>query len=111
MSKESFKAFARLHPELATYVLKGNATWQQFFEIYEIYGENNTVWNNYINNSKLSENNGFKDILNTLKSIDMDSVQQGINNLKKTVSLLQDLGSSNSARLNEPQPLYKKFDD
>ena len=110
MSKESFKAFARLHPELATYVLKGNATWQQFFEIYEIYGENNAVWNNYINNNKLIETNTFKEVFNSLKAIDMDSVQQGINNLKKTVSLLQDLGN-NSSNTRQPKPLYKKFED
>ena len=28
MSKETFKAFARNHPELATSVLKNNTTWQ-----------------------------------------------------------------------------------
>lgn len=110
MSKESFKSFARLHPELATYVLKGNITWQQFYEIYEIYGENNSIWNNYINNNKLLDSNSFKEVFNSLKAIDMDSVQQGINNLKKTISLLQDLGS-NSFRTKEPEPLYKKFED
>ena len=40
----------------------------------------------------------------------MDSVQQGINNLKKTVSLLQDLGN-NSSNTRQPKPLYKKFED
>ena len=29
MSKETFKAFARNHPELATSVLKNNTTWQK----------------------------------------------------------------------------------
>ena len=29
MSKETFKAFARSHPELATSVMKNNATWQK----------------------------------------------------------------------------------
>ena len=51
MSKETFKSFARLHPELATHVLKGEGTWQQFYEIFEIYGESSPVWNNYINNN------------------------------------------------------------
>ena len=39
MSKDTFKSFARLHPELASTVLKGNATWQQLYELFEIYGE------------------------------------------------------------------------
>ena len=34
MSKETFKAFARNHPELATSVLKNNTTWQKLYDIY-----------------------------------------------------------------------------
>ena len=48
MSKETFKAFARNHPELATSVLKNNTTWQKLYEIYEIYGESSNIWNTYI---------------------------------------------------------------
>ena len=47
MSKETFKLFVRRHPELANYVLKNNTSWQQIYEIYELYGENNSIWNNY----------------------------------------------------------------
>ena len=39
MSKDTFKSFARLHPELATTVLNGKASWQQLYELFEIYGE------------------------------------------------------------------------
>ena len=96
MSKETFKSFARLHPELANTVLKGNATWQQLYEIFEIYGENNAIWNNYYTPSvveNLSNSaNTIKDFMNTLKNLDMDSVQKGITNVQKTIGLLQDIG-------------------
>ena len=36
--KEEFKNFARLHPELVTYIKNGNMSWQKFYEIYDIYG-------------------------------------------------------------------------
>ena len=39
MSKESFKTFARNNPELASSVLDNKVTWQQLYELYEIYGE------------------------------------------------------------------------
>ena len=51
MSKESFKLFAKNHPELAEKVLRATVSWQQLYEICEIYGENNTIWTNYIENN------------------------------------------------------------
>lgn len=114
MSKENFKIFARNHPELANYVLKGTTSWQQFYELYEIYGENSSVWNNYftttIPDSINSSANTVKDFVNTFKNLDIDSVQQGINNIQKTIGLLQNIGLSNRNTY-EPRPIYKRFED
>lgn len=44
MSKDTFKIFAGKHPELAESVLKSKTTWQKLYELYDIYGENSTVW-------------------------------------------------------------------
>ncbi len=120
MSKDTFKSFARLHPELASTVLKGNATWQQLYELFEIYGENNNIWNNYFPLSSPvaditeSTSSSIKDIVNTFKNLDMDSVQKGITNIQKTIGLLQDIGIGNktpTAPTYEPRPLYKHFED
>ena len=62
MSKESFKLFAKNHPELAEKVLRGTVSWQQLYEIYEIYGENNSIWTNYIENNKVFETASFKEL-------------------------------------------------
>ena len=114
MSKESFKAFARNHKELANSVLQGKATWQQLYELYEIYGENHSIWNNYLDNSSLTDGitssaSTIKDFLNSFKNLDMDSVQQGITNIQKTIGLLQDLGLGKSEY--ETRPVYKRFDN
>lgn len=117
MSKELFKSFAKTHPELADTVLRGNATWQQLYEIFEIYGENSSIWNSYIKSSSqdviTSSAQTFKDFFNTIKNLDIDSVQKGVNNLQKTIGLLQDigLGSKKESGIYEPRPLYKRFDD
>lgn len=117
MSKETFKSFARLHPELATTVMSGNATWQQLYELFEIYGENNSIWNNYFQDNSISNNitssvTTFKDFINTFKNIDMDSVQKGISNIQKTIGLLQDIGISNRNNSPyEPKPIYQRFED
>lgn len=113
MSKESFKVFVRRHPELATTVLKGTVSWQQLYEIYELYGENNSIWDTYFTKESITDTitsgaSTIKDFINNLKNIDMDSVQKGINNIQKTIGLLQDIGITNT---NEPKPIYKRFED
>ena len=114
MSKETFKMFARNHPELATSVLQGNASWQQLYELYEIYGENHNIWKNYFNKSSITDNivtgtNTIKDFVDSIKNLDMNSVQQGINNIQKTIGLLQDIGLTKNT--NETRPIYKRFEE
>ncbi len=119
MSKETFKIFAKNHPELATSVLKNTTTWQKLYEIYEIYGESSNIWNTYITPSNTASSlnktsTSFKDLFNTVKNIDLDSVQKGVENLQKTIGLLQDIGFTNTKstkNLYEPRPLYKHFED
>ena len=120
MSKESFKSFARRHTELANYVMNGKTNWQRLYELYEIYGENSSIWNDYFSSNvtnretELSElSTNFKDLLNHVKNIDLDSVQKGITNIQKALGVLQDIGigKSASAATYEPRPLYQHFDD
>lgn len=105
MSKERFLQFARSHPELATEVLGGKASWQQLYELYEIYGENNKIWNTYLKND--IDLNSFKEVFNVLKKVDLDSVQNGINNIQRTIGMLQDIGIG--VKKNVPEPIYKRF--
>lgn len=90
MSKENFIKYARRHPEFANYVLNGKITWQQLYEIYEIYGEDNNIIDNY--NSNNIDLNSFKDVFKVIKNIDLDSIQNSIGSLQKTISLIQDIG-------------------
>ena len=109
MSKEKFKEFARNNPSLADSVTSGTTSWQQLYELYEIYGEHSNIWNKYIKTPSITENitssaSTIKDFLDTLKNIDMSSVQQGITNIQKTINLLQDIGINNNK-----EPIYKRF--
>ena len=110
MSKESFKLFARNHPELANKVMNNDISWQKLFELYEIYGEDNSIWNNYISN----ETTSIKDIINNIKNIDLTSIQKTITNLQKSLSIIQDLGVGQTSTPSLPyerKPLYKYFED
>lgn len=125
MSKlDQFKNFVKQHPNLITYVQKDEMTWQKFYEIYDIYGEDTNAWNPYINNnsntSNSTDNNirssslSFTDIMNMAKNIDVDKVQSGINSLQKALGLVGDLFvKDNKTNTNSytPRPLYRSFED
>ena len=42
--KEEFKKFALKHPELTEYIRQNKTSWQSLYELYDIYGENNNIW-------------------------------------------------------------------
>lgn len=114
MSKDAFKQFARTHPELAKNVMSGKTSWQKLYEIYDIYGENSNVWDTFFSKPLETAQSSFKDMFNTLRNLDMDSVQKGVSNLQKTIGLLQDLGlgSQNDTKSTyEPRPIYRRFED
>lgn len=122
MSKEEFKSFVRKNPSLIKYVNNNSMTWQKFYEMYDMYGESNDVWNNYLNttsnnivkaNTLSSSENAFRELVNTVKTINLEKVQKGINSLQKTISLVQELGSSNNTtpKEYERRPVYKHFED
>ena len=37
--KDDFKEFASKNPSLAKYIENGEMSWQKFYELYDIYGE------------------------------------------------------------------------
>lgn len=124
MSKELFKKFVRVHPELGNRVMDGKTTWQKLYELYEMYGEESDVWDNYlIRNATAAATSleatadtaasSFSELINMIKRVDLESVQKGVNSLQKTIGLLQDIGIGTKTRENvyEPRPLYKYFDD
>ena len=115
MSKENFKTFAKSHPELVNYIKSGDMTWQKFYEIYDIYGDDNNAWSPYLKNNKTNINN-FSDILN---NINTDSIQKHINTAQKAIGVVQELAGKKGAEgitkvasgpLN-PRPINKLFED
>ena len=114
MSLDKFKIFVRNKPILVDYVKDGNMSWQDFYNIYELYGENSSVWNKYLNSS--SNIVTLKYLFENIKNIDMTEVQN-INSLQKGISYIEDLINSKEKENSikrpsyEARPLYKYFDD
>ena len=110
MSKEAFKGFVKKHPELATYVNRGEMSWQKFYEMYDMYGSNNEIWQEYLNAPKINNTNNM-DIMSFIKNVDLDSIQNGVSSLQRVLSLIGDMSSKQENTEYKPRPIYKHFED
>ena len=114
MSKENFKSFARIHPELAESVLKNKVTWQKLYELYDIYGEDSNIWNKYFTKNTLGDSK-ISDIVDTIKKVDLNTVQNNIESMQKAIELLQEIGigkaKDNLGTVYQSRPMYKYFED
>ena len=118
MPLSDFKSFVRESPSLANYVNKNEMTWQKFYEMYELYGANNSIWDNYLTTTSASTSStSIKDMLGMFKNVKMDDLQDGINSLQKGIGYLQDMVKSKAKDIPvrkstyEPRPMYRHFDD
>lgn len=116
MSKETFKLFVRDNPSLVKYVNNNTMSWQKFYEMYELYGSDNNIWNNYLFNNEedisVGSDRSFKELIAAIKGINLEKVQKGIDSIQKTISLVQGLGVGESVDNSyEKKPTFKHFDD
>ena len=122
MSKiEQFKSFVRDNPKLINHVKDNKQTWQSFYEMYDIYGKDNEVWNEYLKEEtkevpkEKKTPSTFNDIINMAKNMDVDKVQEGITSLQKAIALFSDLFIKGENDTNKtsytPRPVYRSFED
>lgn len=116
---DNFKAFVKQNPSLVTYVKEGNMTWQKFYELYDLYGEDNNIWDTYLKKeTPPKKNNTSKSSLTSImemaKNLDSDKLQDSITSIQKAISLFGDIILKDNKTPDNnytPRPIYKKFDD
>ena len=134
MKKDEFKEFVKNNPKLIKYVKNNEMTWQKFYEMYDLYGEDMSIWEEYISTNqeevktKVLEENTSKvgkvgiagltlsEVVNWFKNVDLDGLQEGIGNVQRVLGVVQDFSKKDSNTNIEkptykPRPLYKHFED
>lgn len=88
--KEEFKEFIKTKPELIDYVKNKEYTWQDFYEIYDLYGKNEEAWDKYkkIEDRKTAS---LEELTSLVKNINIDNVQKYINNAQKAINVITEL--------------------
>jgi len=116
--KEEFKEFVRKNPSLIKYVKTGEMNWQKFYEIYDIYGDDDNAWNDYLKKEEAVQTAATTatvgSFLNFLKTIDLDSLQETVSSLQRVLGVFGDLTTKSKETPTQeykPRPLYKHFDD
>ena len=111
-TKEDFKQFVKNNPQFATYIKDGSMTWQKFYELYDMYGEDSNIWNDFKEDTKKSSLT-ISDILNMAKNIDINKLQDGVNSLSKAFGLFSELFISKDTQDTpyKPRAIYRRFDD
>ena len=119
---DNFKLFVKNNPNLITYVKNNTMSWQKFYELYDLYGEDNNVWNEYLNKdttvnttkTESKKSNKFSDILDMAKNLDTNKLQEGISSVQKAIGLIGDIlvkDKKPDASTYNPRPIYRRFDD
>lgn len=103
---DDFKTFVKKNPKLVKYVKDGEASWQKFYEIYDIYGEDEEAWKDYIGIPATSAS-----LIGMLKGVNLDNFQNSINNLQRVLGVVQDLSGKEKSSEYKPRPVYKHFED
>lgn len=109
---DNFKQFIKRNPSFASYIKDGSMTWQKFYELYDMYGEDSSIWDEYKQEKKKTPT--LNDIVNMAKNIDMNKLQDGVNSLSKAVGLFSDLFTSrggNTTNTYKPRAVYRRFED
>lgn len=110
---DDFKLFVKNNPRLISYVRDNKNTWQEFFELYDLYGDDTSVWNKYLDgDNNNSSSNPLSSIIDTVKKMDADKLQDGLSSMQKAIDLFGGLFAGNkSSDSYNPRPVYKRFDD
>ena len=84
--KDEFKNFVKKNPSLIKHVKDGSMSWQKYYEIYDMYGEDENAWK--------------------------DSIQNGVQSVQRVLSVLGDFGTKETKKEEyKPRPMYKHFED
>lgn len=120
-NKEAFKKFVKENPQLVKYVRIGDMSWQKFYEMYDLYGTDENIWKDYLNKQETEKKQeaaalsaiGIPEIVNFVKQIDLDSIQNSVASIQRVLGVLQDFGTKDEPKKEayKPRPIYKHFED
>lgn len=118
--KEEFKKFVASHPALVDVVRKKTHSWQDLFEVYDLYGTDEKLWDRYLKNDQTftddAKLNSLGELTKLFKNVNIDNVQKYIDTAQKAIGVIQELtGAGAVANVAKgpsvARPINKIFED
>ena len=116
--KEEFKLFAAKNKHFSKLVNEGKTSWQALFETFDIYGEDNDIWDTFkleeekeVKKEEFKMSDGVKSILSNLKNVDMDKLEDNIGSLQKALGFLEEIVTMRQDKKEEKKVTKKKSTD
>ncbi len=92
--KEEFKQFVKENPSLIENVRNNKMTWQKYYELYDLFGNDKEKWQPYLKEENRAAGKvSLASIAGLLKKVDMNSVQKHVNTAQKAINLFQEISS------------------
>ena len=115
MSKQNeFKNFVKENPSLVEAVKEKRHTWQDFYEIYDMYGADQKVWSKYLKSEEGSRIS-LAEITALMKGVNLSNVQKYVTNCQKAINVIQELATKAPAKVKDipktARPITKFFGD
>lgn len=110
---EKFKKFASTKPHLKKKVDNKEITWQELYEKYDIYGEDDPIFQEGETSKNKSRQEGnFSSFIDMINSIDIDKISEGLNGMKKILSIISEITQKDetTSKKRENQPFERKID-
>ena len=107
MSKmDDFKKFVADNPFLKEKIRNKETTWQELYEHYDLYGESDelfqspekTSFSESAGKSDEESEKGINGLFDMLSGIDIDKIADGLNGMRKVLSILGELTSTQDDR-------------
>lgn len=116
--KDEFREFIRNKPELVEYIKNKDMTMQGFYEIFDIYGDDENAWKPYLREENKVNNISTPKITDIMKNINIDELQKHINTAQKALGVVEDLTTKGASNIGNAikgpltsRPLNKFFED
>ena len=111
---DKFKEFIKDKEFLIDKVNKGETTWQNLYEIYDLYGEGASIFNNAtIDEGKTINNeNRVNNLLKAFEGVDVNKINENLEGVRKVLAVLSEFTKKDDAK---PKRTYdrpnNRYDD
>ncbi|MBR3890684.1 MAG: hypothetical protein IKJ30_01255 [Bacilli bacterium] len=106
--KEEFKRFIKDKEFLIDKVNKGETSWQKLYEIYDLYGENASIFKEEVKEE--TRENKTNNLLKAFEDIDVNKINENLEGVRKILAVLGEFTRKDDTKVkrsyNKPSSNY-----